>query len=163
MLSERTHHKNSQVWDPHLFYEGGDGRVQRAGLPRTNINLESWKEGEDDLPTSFLQMEPDGMITPSADLKSKMGFRERKCGNSTIPMWKVHAKSLQSCPTLCDAMDCSPPGSSFRGVLQARILEWVAMPSTRGSPPGTEPTSLTSPALAGGFFTTSAIWEASGI
>ena len=33
----------------------------------------------------------------------------------------------QSCPTLCDPMDCSPPGSSVRGILQARILEWVAM------------------------------------
>ena len=44
----------------------------------------------------------------------------------------VHAKSLQSCPTLCDPMDCSPPGSSAHGILQARILEWVAMPSSRG-------------------------------
>ena len=40
--------------------------------------------------------------------------------------------SLQSCPTLCDPMDCSPPGSSVHGILQARILEWVAMPSSRG-------------------------------
>ena len=45
----------------------------------------------------------------------------------------VCAKSLQLCPTLCDPMDCSPPGSSVHGVLQARILEWVAMPSSRGS------------------------------
>ena len=43
------------------------------------------------------------------------------------------AKSLQSCLTLCDLLDCSPPGSSVCGVLQARILEWVAMPSSRGS------------------------------
>ena len=40
---------------------------------------------------------------------------------------------VQSCPTLYDTMDCSPPGSSVRGILQARILEWVAMPSSRGS------------------------------
>ena len=39
----------------------------------------------------------------------------------------------QSCPTLCDPMDCSPPGPSVHGILQARILEWVAMPSSRGS------------------------------
>ena len=39
------------------------------------------------------------------------------------------SKSLQSCPTLCNAMDCSPPGSSAHGILQARILEWVAVPS----------------------------------
>ena len=45
----------------------------------------------------------------------------------------VCAKSLQSCPTLCDPMDCSLPGSSVHGILQARILEWVAMPSLRGS------------------------------
>ena len=44
-----------------------------------------------------------------------------------------HAQLLQSCPTLCDLMDCSPPGSSVHGILQARILEWVAMPSSRGS------------------------------
>ena len=37
------------------------------------------------------------------------------------------AKSLQSCPTLCDRMDCSPPGSSTHGILQARVLEWVAI------------------------------------
>ena len=45
----------------------------------------------------------------------------------------VCAKALQSCPTLCDPMDCSLPGSSVHGILQARILEWVAMPSSRGS------------------------------
>ena len=45
----------------------------------------------------------------------------------------MYAKLLQSCPTLCNTMDCSPPGSSVHGTLQARILEWVAMPSSRGS------------------------------
>ena len=45
----------------------------------------------------------------------------------------VHAKLLQSCLTLCDAMDCSPPGSSVLGILQTIIPEWVAMPSSRGS------------------------------
>ena len=45
----------------------------------------------------------------------------------------MHAKSLQSCLTLCDPMDCIPPSSSVHGILQARILEWVAMLSSRGS------------------------------
>ena len=40
------------------------------------------------------------------------------------------AKSIQLCPTLCDPVDHSPPGSSVHGILQARILEWVAMPSS---------------------------------
>ena len=39
----------------------------------------------------------------------------------------------QSCPTLCDPMDCSPPGSSVHGIFQARILEWVAISFSRGS------------------------------
>ena len=45
----------------------------------------------------------------------------------------MRAKSLQACPTLCDPIDCSPPVSSLCGILQARILEWVAMPFSRGS------------------------------
>ena len=43
------------------------------------------------------------------------------------------AKSLQSCPTLCDPIDGSPPGSSVPGIFQARILEWVAISYSRGS------------------------------
>ena len=74
----------------------------------------------------------------------------------------VHAcLGAQACLTLCDPMGCSPPGSSVHGVLQARILEPVAMPSSRGSPhPGIELSSLHSPALAGGVLTTITTWEA---
>ena len=43
------------------------------------------------------------------------------------------AKPPHSCPTLCDTMDCSPANSSLHGILQARILEWVSMPSSKGS------------------------------
>ena len=43
------------------------------------------------------------------------------------------AQSLQSCLSLCNPMDCSPPGSSVYGILQARILEWVAISSSGGS------------------------------
>ena len=46
---------------------------------------------------------------------------------------KLAAQLLQSCPTLCSPMGCSLPGSSVHGILQARILEWVAMPFSRGS------------------------------
>ena len=73
----------------------------------------------------------------------------------------MHAKSLQSCLTLCDPMDCNPPGSSVHEILQARILAWVAIPPPGDLPhPEVEPTSLLSPALAGGLFTTSAPGEA---
>jgi len=45
----------------------------------------------------------------------------------------IHAQSLQSCPTPCDAIDSSPPGSFVHGIIPARILEWVATSSSRGS------------------------------
>ena len=53
--------------------------------------------------------------------------------NSLYREMCMRAKLLQLCPTFCDPMDCSPPGSSVRGILQARILEWVVMPFSRGS------------------------------
>ena len=68
----------------------------------------------------------------------------------------VLAESLQSCPTLCNPIDCSLPGSSVHGTLQARILEWVAMPSSRGS---SWPRERMSPWLAGGLFITSTTWK----
>ena len=70
-------------------------------------------------------------------------------------MERMCAKLLQWCPTLCDPMDCSLPGSSVHGILQARILEWVAMLSSRAS---SQPRDRT--CIAGGFFITSATWEA---
>ena len=79
---------------------------------------------------------------------------------SSLYILDTHAQLLRSCLTLSDSMDCSPPGSPVHGILRARILEWVAMPSFRGSSCLRDRTvSLTSPALAGGFFTT-ATWEA---
>ena len=67
--------------------------------------------------------------------RGNMGWRADKLGDWS---WHIHtvcvcAQSLQSCPTLCDLKDCSPPGCSVHEILQARILEWVAMPSSRGS------------------------------
>ena len=57
------------------------------------------------------------------------------CSHSKVLLWACMCMCLvaQSCLTLCDPMDCSPPGSSIHGILQARILEWVAMPCSRRS------------------------------
>ena len=70
----------------------------------------------------------------------------------------VSAKSLQSCLTLCNPVDNSPPGSTVYGFLQARILEWVTMPSSGESSLSRDQTHVSG--IAGGFFTTSTIWEA---
>ena len=58
--------------------------------------------------------------------------KEHGLGSQTVRVCKC-AKSFQSCPTPRNPMDCSPPGSSIHGILQARILEWVARPSSRES------------------------------
>ena len=66
-----------------------------------------------------------------------------------------------SYPTLCNPVDCCLPGSSVHGVLQARMLDYVVMPSSRGSSrPRDQAVSFMSIALAGGFFTTRNTWEA---
>ena len=63
----------------------------------------------------------------------------------------MRAKSLWLCPTLCDPTDCSLPGSSVHRLSQARILEWIAMPSSGGSSqPRVRTSNSLSPALAGG-------------
>ena len=77
----------------------------------------------------------------------------------------MHAKSLQSCPTLCDLMDCSPPGvrRAPLSIEFSRQEYWSGLscpPPGDLLDPGIDRASLMSPALAGGFFTTIANWEA---
>ena len=65
----------------------------------------------------------------------------------------------QSCPTLCDPFDCRPPGSSVRGIYQARILKWVAISSSRGSfRPSSRYPSPVSPALQADSILTEPSW-----
>jgi len=92
-------------------------------------------------------------------------MRFLRAGSSLCGLSVSHlcAELLQSCPTLCNSMDCNLPGSSVRGILQARILEWVARPSSRGSSQPRDCFDLVFhyvSCIAGGFFTTRATWEA---
>ena len=74
------------------------------------------------------------------------------------------AKLLHSCPTLCSPIDCSPPGSSIHGILQAEYGSGLPCPPPGNLlTPGIKPASLMSPVLAGEFFTTRATWEATCI
>ena len=70
------------------------------------------------------------------------------------------AQPLQSCLTLWDPMDHSPPGSSVHGILQARIQEWIAMPSRGASRPRNRTRVSYVSGIADGFFTHWATWEA---
>ena len=72
----------------------------------------------------------------------------------------VCAKSPQLCSTFCDPMDCSWSGSSVNGILQARVLEWFALLSSRGSSQPRDQTQIPiSPTLTSRFFTTSTTLE----
>jgi len=63
----------------------------------------------------------------------------------------IYMLVTQLCLTLCDLLDCSPPGSSVHEILQARILEWIAFPFSRGASQSRDRTQVSH--IAGGFFT----------
>ena len=71
----------------------------------------------------------DSLMNTSADDKLNLFIQ----GFGTIQFPLCASQLLQSCTTLCNSMDDSPPGSSVCGIFQARILEWVAISSSRGS------------------------------
>ena len=75
---------------------------------------------KDRLPTSDSEDACGGGVLPPLCLLTPQGFPGGAAATAA-------AKSLQSCPTLCDPIDGSPPGSPVPGILQARTLEWVAI------------------------------------
>ena len=127
---------------------GGCPRIS-VGLWRTTSlkeGLHLWKKNEQEIDKPFLE------------LKSSFEWAQSLTGLkwSTPSLNTVCVSAAQSCLTLCDPRDCSPPGSSVHGIFQARILEQVAISYSRGSSdPGIESVSLMSPAFAGGFCTAS--------
>ena len=123
--------------------------------------LDKWSRNQILRNTEPHSRQPQGKCIPSA----KHGARN-KIGHLTpafSPSSPLHclmdiiyacvSHVAQSCLTLCNPLDCSPPGSSVHGMLQARILEWVAMPSSRGSSQPRDWTQVS--CIAGRFFT---IW-----
>ena len=81
--------------------------------------------------------------------RGKYFITTRRCKSA----WSVCVCVAQACPTLCDPTDCSPPGFSVHEILQARILEWIAIPFSRGTSQPRDQTLVS--CIAGRFFT---IW-----
>ena len=98
---------------------------------------------------------------PSTLLSCNINLLSSGVGSLSVPgkKKKVKVSVAQLCPTLCDPMDCSLPGSSVHGILQTRILEWVAIPFSRGSSWPRDWTCVSW--IGGGFFTFLATQEAS--
>ena len=99
------------------------------------IDSTSWWEGE--------------KITPRRGLKT--GRNDGNCNHFCIQPTMCACSAAQSCLTLCDPLDCNLPGSSVREILQARILEWVAISSSRGSSQPRNRACVS--CIAGRFFT----------
>ena len=88
--------------------------------------------------------------------------------NTKLCIWSTASSHLlclvaKSHLTLCDPVDCNPSGSSVSGILQARILEWVAISFSRGPSQAESVIDPTSPAFPGGFFNHWATWEATSL
>ena len=84
---------------------------------------------------------------------SQMYYGEKSTSKDdcVVPFTCVCVKVTQSCPTLYNPVDCNLPGFSIHGILQARILEWVAIPFSRGSSQFRDWTQVSH--IAGKFFT----------
>ena len=76
---------------------------------------------------NFLMFKLDLEKAEEPEIKLPTSAGSSKKQESSRETSAATAKSLQSCPTLCDPIDSSPPGSPIPGILQARILEWVAI------------------------------------
>ena len=109
--------------------------TSRQGLPGVNYpqlfkHKSLWSMEQDQALSHFSQLS----VTQLGALFWNKGWRQSPQVDYVLNVYAwACAKRLQSCPTLCDPMDCSLQDSSVHGILQARILEWVAMPSSSGS------------------------------
>ena len=120
-MSLSTKQQQAQRTDPWLPRGRGQGRAGREfGVNRCKLLYGEWINNKVLLSSTGNDIQ--SLATP---------YNGRDYTHVCIVC--VCAHSLQSWPTLCDPVDCSPPGSCVHGLLQARILEWVAMPSSRGS------------------------------
>ena len=123
----------------HFFASGGLSIEASASTSVLPMNIQGW------FPLGLT-----GLISlQSKDSQESSPTPQFNIYNIFIYVWLV----AQSCLTLCDPMDCSPPGSSVNGISQARILEWVAISFSRGS---LQPRDLTHVScifcIAGSFF-----------
>ena len=132
----------------------------QAPLPMEFSRQEYWSElpfpSPGCLPNPGIEPRSPALWADSLPSDIFLGNHFLKCINLIFDM-KSESEVAQSCPTLCDPVDCSPPGSSVPGILQARILEWVAIPFSRGSSQSRDWTQIS--CIAGSLFT---IWATIG-
>ena len=137
-----------------------DREARRAavhGVAKSQTQLSNWTDWTKNKTFVILQYSTlESIVQATSPLLRHLfpdilGLKKRLC--TTVLYACMPAKSLQSCPT--DPMDCGRPASSVHGILQARILEWVSMPSSRVSSQPRDRTCISFDlCIAGGSFTT---------
>ena len=134
----------TDIWPPIFITElvtiAKTGRQPEC--PSADARIKTW---------CIYMMEYDSVITSRPVLPT--GTTWMKLEGVMPSKVKVKVLVAQSCPTLCDPMDCSPPGSFVHGIFQARMLEWVAIHFSRGSSWFRDQTQVSR--IAGRFFTIS--------
>ena len=117
----------SDSWRPHRLHSPWNSPGQNTGVGSLSLlqGIFPTQGSNPDLPHCrriLYQLSHQG--SPVCSCK-----KWKKC----LPAVQSESEVTQSCPTLCDPMDCSLPHSSIRGIFQARVLEWVAISFSRGS------------------------------
>ena len=98
----------------------------QAGIKIAGRNTNNLRYADDTTLMAESEEELKSLLMKVKEESEKVGLKFN-IQKTKIMTAAAAAKSLQSCPTLCDPMDCSPPGFSIHGILQARTLEWVAI------------------------------------
>ena len=137
----------SRMQDPERLAGGGAGSLENWGLP-SQYPQHPASEACD--PKSQVRAR-ENSVAPSSHLSTSKWFLELEF---------TGVMNAQSRPPLCDPMDCSPPGSSAHGILQARILEWVAMCFSRESSQARDRTHVSYASCTGGQIYHCSPWEA---
>ena len=118
----------------------GSASYQGGCLPEVDRRTVEWRTEWETCDIPFWEAGWPPLASPSStrdrssgELLQRHHHHQQKCVSVGPTHARVCTKSLQSCLTFRDTRDCSPPGSSVPGILQARILEWVVISSSRGS------------------------------
>ena len=119
LTSDPTH---STFWLPHTLFrvKDKDSCIGKTDWGAGKWNLDKW-------PVTSLELAILLVTCPYQDIEGQADKLIWQSFLDSLLFYYICAQSLQSCPTLCDPMDHGPPGSSVRGILQARTLEWVAI------------------------------------
>ena len=142
------------------FVRLGAGRGPCVTVHVTAASLFPWMQAAYVSSSSFWPMDQQFSYTISASWVKGLKFPAWIVLSGSHLHKMLGTQSLHSCLTLCNAMDCSPPGSSIHGIFLERILEWVAISSFRGSSWPRDQTRVSCVSCSvGGFFTTEPPWK----